>query len=67
MYGRNTPEDDPQLKRIYTHTANPGKNFLLALGFVEISEEGKMVLSLPPKQFSPLEDAYVAVFVMGSM
>ena len=67
MFGINTPEDDPQLKRIYTHVANPGKTFLLTLGFVETTEEdGKKYLTLPSKHFTPLEDAYVSVFVMGS-
>ncbi|KXJ08722.1 uncharacterized protein LOC110248344 [Exaiptasia diaphana] len=64
--GKNTPADDPRLKRIYTHSSNPGKSFLLALGFQLTKQNGKDILALPPDLECPLEDAYVAVFVMAS-
>jgi len=66
MYGKNTPADDPKLKRIYTHQSNPGKSFLLALGFKLEKQKGKDMLILSLDDFCPLEDAYVAVFVMTS-
>ncbi|XP_048579816.1 uncharacterized protein LOC5501071 isoform X1 [Nematostella vectensis] len=64
MYGRSTKEDDPQLKRIFTHAANPGKSFLLSLGFAQVTEQGSKVLALKPDPLASLEDIYVATFVM---
>ncbi|KAK3754616.1 hypothetical protein QZH41_007921 [Actinostola sp. cb2023] len=66
IYGRNTQADDPKLNRIYTHSSSPGKSFMLALGFNLTTEKGKDMLALPIDHMCPLEDAYVAVFVMSS-
>lgn len=66
MYGKNTSADDPKVKRIYTHSSNPGKNLLLALGFKLEKEKGKDMLVLPADVYCPLEEAYIAVFVMAS-
>ena len=65
LYGKDTSEDDPQLKRIYTHSSNPGKTFLISLGFEQVKENKKNVLRLKKDfQHIELEDTYVAVYAL---
>ncbi|CAH3131846.1 unnamed protein product [Pocillopora meandrina] len=65
MVGKTTSIDDPLLQRLWTHSSNPAKAFLLSVGFDQVMEGNQKVLCLKWdfEQIS-LEDVYVAVFVM---
>ena len=65
MVGKTTSIDDPLLQRLWTHSSNPVKAFLLSVGFDQVMEGNQKVLCLKWdfEQIS-LEDVYVAVFVM---
>ena len=53
------------MKRIYTHSSNPGKTFLISLGFEQVKENKKNVLRLKKDfQHIELEDTYVAVYAL---
>ena len=65
MYGKVTSVDDPLLQRVWTHSSNPAKTFLLSLGFDQVTEGNQKVLSLKwDFEHISLEDVYVAVFVL---
>ena len=61
MYGKATSSEDKLFERLWTHSSNPVKDFLLTLGF-ECSE--KVVRSKWDFEHSLIEDVYVAVFVL---
>ncbi|XP_068688511.1 uncharacterized protein [Montipora foliosa] len=63
MYGKATSSEDKLFERLWTHSSNPAKDFLLTLGF-ECSE--KVVRSKWDFEHSSIEDVYVSVFVLCS-
>lgn len=65
MFGKMTSIDDPLLQRLWTHSSNPAKKFLLSVGFDQVMEGNQKVLRLKwDFEHISLEDVYVAVFVM---
>lgn len=65
MFGKMTSIDDPLLQRLWTHSSNPAKKFLLSVGFDQVMEQNQKVLHLKwDFEHISLEDVYVAVFVM---
>ena len=67
MYERVTSADDKLFERVWTHSSNPAKEFLLTLGFEQVTKgNDKMVVLQDEFEHIPLEDVYVAVFVLCS-
>ena len=66
MYGKITSADDPQFQRVWTHSSNPAKEFLLSLGFDQVTEgtQKELRLKWDLEDVTSLEDVYVAVFVL---
>lgn len=66
MYGKTTSPDDPLFQRTWTHSSNPAKEFLLTLGFDQVTEGSRKELHLKWdfQHITSLEDVYVAVFVL---
>ena len=66
MYGKTTSADDPLFQRTSTHSSNPAKEFLLTLGFDQVTEGSRKELRLKWdfEHITSLEDVYVAVFVL---
>ena len=67
MYKRVTSADDKLFERVWTHSSNPAKEFLLTLGFEQVTKGNDKLLVLQYEfEHIPLEDVYVAVFVLCS-
>ena len=68
MYGSSVSADDPLFQRVWTHSSNPAKEFLLTLGFDQVTAGDQKVLRLKWdfEHVISLEDVYVAVFVLCS-
>ena len=67
MYKRVTSADDKLFERVWTHSSNPAKEFLLTLGFEQVTKGNDKLLLLQDEfERIPLEDVYVAVFVLCS-
>lgn len=68
MYGSTVSADDPLFQRVWTHSSNPAKEFLLTLGFDQVTDGGQKVLHLKWdfEHVISLEDVYIAVFVLCS-
>lgn len=66
MYGKITSADDPLFQRVWTHSSNPAKEFLLSLGFDQVTEgtQKELRLKWDLEDVTSLEDVYVAVFVL---
>ncbi|XP_074627736.1 uncharacterized protein LOC141885759 [Acropora palmata] len=67
MYERVTSADDKLFERVWTHSSNPAKELLLTLGFEQVTKGNDKLLVLQYEfEHIPLEDVYVAVFVLCS-